>query len=625
MFFTRNKFRIQKRDIEPQEILLDKLSSKRDVEMGNFEVPVSNLIIKIILIIAIAMSIFLLSRTFSYQIINGQTFKEKSIRNQFIIKTINSGRGIIYDKNDKQLVYNTISFTLLCKKSKYSDNLLKQISDSLSLDYEELNNTRRNKDNDVIIIKDIPKDKLALVYGNIDLYIGCRVEKNIIREYLTGEHLSHLIGYEKEGEGMGVEFAYNEYLESSAGSIRKERDAVGKIISEDISELPKPGNNIHLNIDVNLQKKIKETLQKYLDDSQAKSASGIAIDPRNGKVLAMVSLPGFDNNIFSKGVSSLEWQKILDDPRTPFLNRTIGGLYPAASTIKPFIAMAALEHEIIKPSDVLYCPQQLCLPNPYSGVDECFVDWRAHSNSNMYQAIAQSVNPYFYKIAGGYKDFKGLGIVRLSEYLSQFPFGRRTGIDIAGEVQGVMPTPEYKKEKYGTNWSLGDTYNLAIGHGYVQVTPIQIAMSTAVIANRGTLYKPQIINYVTDQQGNVIKTFENKPIIKDFLKNRVLEPVRQGMRETVSSGMGTAHMLDNLPVMAACKTGTAQTPRSNYFDIWISIFAPYEEPEIVLVLLGEDVRSKNFFVLNSSYEVLKWYFKGDEIEVKKEIINATIE
>lgn len=596
------------KDIEPQEVLLDKLAFKKEVEMGQFEVPISNPMIKSFWVIFLVLFLFLFARVFQYQVIQGKTYTDRSEKNQYIKKIINSGRGIIYDRNNKQLVYNTISFDLFCAQSDFNDNLLRKISQDLNQEEAKIRENIKNKDNDIIVIKGIPQEALALAYSQIDNYKGCRIEKNIIREYLPGEHLSHIIGYAKENEGMGVEFAYNDYLKSDPGIIQKERDAKGQILNENVASLPEPGNNIVLTIDNDLQEKISRMLTNYVNQSGAISASGVAMDPRNGDVLALVSVPGFDNNIFSKGVSSDDWKKIQEDKRHPFFNRPIAGLYPAASTIKPFIAMAALEYGIVTPNSVLDCPTKICLPNPYSGTEECFPDWRPHGSADLNKAISESVNPYFYKITGGYKEFKGMGIQKAVDYISQFNFGKKTGIDIPGEVDGVLPDPEWKKNNLGEKWSLGDTYNFAIGHGFVQVTPLQIANGISAIANNGTLYKPQIVKKVIDQEGNTIKEFPPQKIKENFIKSEALKSVQSAMRQTAASPNATAHMLNSLPVMVAAKTGTAQAAKEGYYHLWNVTYGPFEDPEIVLVLLVENVRGTNYLVLPSTYEILRWYF-----------------
>ena len=271
------------KDIEPQEVLLDKLAFKKEVEMGQFEVPISNPMIKSFWVIFLVLFLFLFARVFQYQVIQGKTYTDRSEKNQYIKKIINSGRGIIYDRNNKQLVYNTISFDLFCAQSDFNDNLLRKISQDLNQEEAKIRENIKNKDNDIIVIKGIPQEALALAYSQIDNYKGCRIEKNIIREYLPGEHLSHIIGYAKENEGMGVEFAYNDYLKSDPGIIQKERDAKGQILNENVASLPEPGNNIVLTIDNDLQEKISRMLTNYVNQSGAISASGVAMDPRNGE------------------------------------------------------------------------------------------------------------------------------------------------------------------------------------------------------------------------------------------------------------------------------------------------------------------------------------------------------
>ncbi len=597
------------KDLEPQEILLDALSAKREVEMGRFEVPLSQMILKIIFGIFLLLSFFLIARAYQYQVVDYAKYNQLSSRNQFIRKYLNSNRGIIYDRNYKQIVLNTVTFDIVCDKPKFNDEKLEKIALLIKKDKEELKKNLKDANNEITVYKNLSQDDLVLAYAQIADVPDCQVAKREVRQYQDAMDFAHIIGYKKdEGTGMGLEYEYDEFLKTTPVQIRQERDAHGKILSEERIEAPEPGKNLVLNIDYDLQKKIYQIMSQKISEIGAPSGAGIAIDPRDGSVLAMVAIPGFDNNLFSKGMKQEEWEKLITDRRNPLMNRAIAGYYPAASTIKPFIAYAALKEGIVNEHSVLDCPQELCLVNPYSGKKLCFVDWKYHGSADLNKAIAESVNPYFYKVTGGWDKFKGMGIDKLTKYLDLFNFGKETGIDIKGEKAGNLPTPEWKEKKYDQKWSVGDTYNLSIGHGFIQTTPIQIANAYVPLANGGTMYKPHIVQKIVDQDKNVIKEIQPEIVKKDFLDPVVLEKVRKAMIETVNSPAGTAHVLSNLPVQAAGKTGTGETSRDGRYDIWISIFAPYENPEIVLVLIAQEVPSGRFFVGPASYEILNWYF-----------------
>jgi len=482
------------KDLEPQEILLDALSAKREVEMGCFEVPLSQMILKIIFAIFVLLSLVLVVKAYQYQIVDYAKYNQLSSRNQFIKRYLNSNRGIIYDRNYKQIVLNTVTFDITCAKADFDDAKLERIATLVKKDFNELKSGLKDLNNEIVVYKNLSQDDLVLAYAQIADVSGCQVAKREVRQYQDAIDFAHIIGYKKdEGTGMGLEYEYDEYLKTTPVQIRQERDARGKILSEERIEAPEPGKNLVLNIDYDLQKKIYAVLNKGIVDTGSPSGAGIAIDPRDGSVLAMVAIPGFDNNLFSKGMKQEDWEKLISDKRNPLMNRAIAGYYPAASTIKPFIAYAALKEGIVTEHSVLDCPQELCLVNPYSGKKLCFVDWKYHGSADLNRAIAESVNPYFYKVTGGWDKFKGMGVDKLDTYLALFNFGKETGIDIKGEKAGNLPTPAWKEAKYNQKWTVGDTYNLSIGHGFIQTTPIQVANAYVPIANGGTMYRPHIV------------------------------------------------------------------------------------------------------------------------------------
>jgi len=355
-------------------------------------------------------------------------------------------------------------------------------------------------------------------------------------------------------------------------------------------------------------------------------------------VLASVSLPGFDNNLFSRGISSEELKALKENPLKHQLKRAIGGLYPTGSAIKPFIALAALEENIIDPQKELYCPLELCVPNQYNPEEaECFSDNSFHGWTNFKRAIAESVNPYFFMLGGGYKAPKstspfyderlprnqeGLGARRIEQYLKLFGFGTSTKVDLPGELSGRIPTPEWKEQYFSTaegrKWYLGDTYNLSIGQGYFLATPLQLALAVSVIANGGVLFEPQFTNKIIEAETGAVREVPAEVVRKDFLKQENLRLVREAMREAVRSPAGSAYLLNSLPVKVAAKTGTAQThPSKEVYHNWITVFAPYDNPEIVLVVLAEKVQGLQVVAKRVANEILYWYFtRGQQVSAE---------
>ncbi|MDD5638480.1 MAG: penicillin-binding transpeptidase domain-containing protein, partial [Candidatus Pacebacteria bacterium] len=306
-------------------------------------------------------------------------------------------------------------------------------------------------------------------------------------------------------------------------------------------------------------------------------------------------------------------KNILEDKDNPLFNRAVSAQYPTGSIIKPLISSAALEEKIISPEKKINCQGKITILNPYNPEKETIKkDWTTHGLTDMRKAIAESCNVYFYTIGGGYKDQIGLGPTKIKKYLELFGWGNKTGIDIFSESKGFIPTPQWKKEFKGENWYNGDTYNLSIGQGDILITPLQVALSYSAIANNGILFKPLIVKEIIDENKNIIQ--ENKPQIirENFTDKENLKVVREGMRMTVTAKnapLASAPSLNDLPVKVAAKTGTAETGKNNYLHKWITVFAPYDNPEIVLTIVIEDIPDTQPTTIPIAKEVLNWYFK----------------
>jgi len=363
-------------------------------------------------------------------------------------------------------------------------------------------------------------------------------------------------------------------------------------------------------LDFGLQEKIEVELSKALKNSGTKKGIAIALDPKTGGVLALVSIPSFDNNIFSQKVSEEEWEELKNDPEKPLFNRAISGIgYPTGSTIKPLIATAALEEKIIWPQKSINCQGEIVVENPWYDPEHpelaqkewVYHDWTVHGLTNMKGAIAESCNIYFYTVGGGHRGFEGLGPEKIIKWLELFNWGKTTGIDLPGEGKGILP-------EIDRDWRLGNTYHLSIGQGAFSITPLQVVTAFSAIANGGTLYKPVIAKEIWDLNKNVVAKIESQILRENFIKEENLEIVREGMRQAVTSPSGSAFILNSLPVSCATKTGTAQTAKEDVYHSWVSVFAPYEEPEIVLTIMVEEVPGLQVVVLPIVKEVLNWYF-----------------
>lgn len=618
--FRDKKIKLFKKEIEPQEVLLDKLAQKREEELGiskrKLEVPVLNKTLIRFLIFSLLLFTFLFARTFQLKALEGKKFSKLAEQNKFIIYSIRASRGVIYDKSLNQLVFNQPSFDLICKKADLPRSeeerakVIKKVSSIIKKDFKLLEKEIEDSQKPTIQIAEHLDHRTLIIFeAKKNQLPGFQIKNNTVREYWEGPTFSHIIGYKrKNGEETGLEKTYDQILREKPGKILTERDARGNIISKKIVSLPESGKSIVLWLDSKLQKKTEEELKKELKKIGAKAAGAIALDPKTGGVMALVSIPNFDNNLFSKGrMTKEEWEEIQKNPLNPLLNRVVSGQYPTGSIIKPLIASAVLEEKIISPNKKIYCHGKITIPNPWQRTHPyVFHDWEVHGPTDIRKAIAESCNVYFYTVGGGYKDQKGLGPSRIKKYLKLFGWGEKTGIDLPKETVGFIPDKNWKEKKLGENWWDGDTYNLSIGQGFLRITPLEVASSFLPIANGGKLLKLKLLKEIVDSKKNMIEEIKPEIIRENFIDQKNLQIVKEGMRGSVT--YGTSKILNELPVKVAAKTGTAQTSRPGYYHNWITVFAPYEDPKIVLTIFIENVKGMQVTAAPVAKSILEWYF-----------------
>jgi penicillin-binding protein 2 len=619
------------REVEPHEVILDKLAQRKERELGisakKIETPLMRIILYGFFAGIIVLFSLLFIRTFQLQVFQNKDFLAQAEENKYIFYQIKAERGVIYDRNLEQLVFNRPSFDVFLDKSKLPQleqekiQVLKEVSQILNIDLKDIENKIQNSGDTILeISRDIDHQMLIVFETKISELPGFWVENKSKREYLNGEDLAHILGYlgKIKAEEMGsradwtysildyvgrsgLESYYEETLRKNPGKVQVEKDVRGNIISKETVSLPEPGESLVLYLDLALQKKIKEELEKKLKDVGSIHGAAVALDPKTGGVLALVSLPSFNNNAFSQGDQKGIGQ-ILQDKKEPLFNLAVSGLFPTGSAIKPLIASAALEEKIISPEKKIYSPGYIEVPNRYDPkIIYKFLDQASPNWYDMRGAIAVSSNVYFYTVGGGFGNQEGLGPTRIKKYLELFGWGGKTGIDLPGEVQGLVPSPEWKKEVKKEGWWDGDTYNMSIGQGNILATPLQLASAYVAIANGGKLFQPQIVRAVVDGQ-----EFAPEIIRENFIKPENLQVVREGMRQAVTAG--SAVILNDLPVKAAAKTGTAETGKQNIYHKWITVFAPYDDPQIVLTIMVENVPGLQTTVLPVAKEVLNWYF-----------------
>ena len=533
-----------------------------------------------------------------------------------------------------------------------------------------------------VVVQQVSYDAMQSVAVQVTKLRGVSVSPEPMRHYVDGSLYSHLLGYvgqiseeqylaaqEKYGEDAnpyekgdkvgkaGLEATLDEQLRGKKGVQSMIVNSHEQVVSEVAYQAPITGNNVTLTLDSNLQKSVTQALHKGLDSAKVKAGVAIVVRVDDGQVLAMVSLPSYDNNLFTGGIRQQEFDALTQDPTLPLFNRAISGAYPPGSTFKMITAAAALQEGVVNVDTKLVCPGLIQVPlSTNENSRTPFRDWRpqGHGTINVVEALTVSSDVFFYIVTGPRQEdnvvkksdgtreitwlryyvpgvrqpteFNGLGIERLHNYASAFGLGKKTGIDLPGETDGLAPNPEWKTDRDPVNgWSLGDTLFTAIGQGDNLVTPLQLVNVTAAVANGGTLYKPQLVQKITGPNGEVVQDYQPQVLGKVPVSPENLAIVREGMRQVVvNKAKGTAASHITLKSFEwAGKTGTAEFGEPIRIEkgkevrrahAWFTAFAPYDKPEIAVVVLlegGEESLEGSTFAVPVTDEILKAYFKVD--------------
>lgn len=569
-------------------------------------------------------------RVFYLSIIKGSEYQAAALRNSLRALVLPAPRGIVYDISGKPLVRNvpSIDMVLIPADIPTDSEAREKIRMTLSHDFgiedvllaEILSRIDMRSTLPILLKEKLTQEETLLFLSRSHNFPGVSLYKTTERNYLDSLIFSHVLGYEgkirKEelvahpeylltdsiGK-QGLEKSYESMLRGKHGFERVEVDAFGKIKKALGIVQPIPGNDLILNIDADLQKKTFDSLQAILEKNELKRAAAVIIDPRSGAVRALVSLPSFDNNLFSGGISGEEYKKLIEDPSEPLFNRAVSGEYPPGSTIKPVLAAAALREGVVNEHTQIESRGGISIGKFFFG------DWKVHGFTDIRRAIAVSSDVFFYSIGGGYGNINGLGMDRMKKYEELFGYGQKTGIDVFGEADGLIPNAEWKQQKIGERWYIGDTYHASIGQGFVTATPLQVLNSIVAIANGGTLYEPRIVSQIRSADGK-ITAVAPKVIRQDFMDKDILRIVREGMRETVTEG--TAQSLNDMPVAIAGKTGTAQFGSAEKTHGWFVSFAPYEDPELAMIVLVEGQGDEGYNAVPVTKEVYQWYFNREK-------------
>ncbi len=607
----------------------DAIMTVTEKEKALIETPFKRKGLSLIWYFILLAMFFILGRVFYLDVIEGKYYTDVSRENRIRNIIIKAPRGNILDKFGRVLARNSPSIdavvmpNYLPKDSQDKKILAEKVAGILNMNsgnVEILFLSQNEKSSEQILLKEnISQDQALILAEKTAELPGIYIEKTAIRNYEDSAIFSPVIGYDGKitKEEMdknesylmtdyigktGLEKSYEKELRGTYGAQQIEINSIGEVKKNLGSISPRAGNDLILNIDQELQKKIYDSLSAVLEDTKTRTAAAVAIDPSTGGILAMVSFPSYDNNLFAGGIGSEDYKKLISDKDFPLLNRATSGEYPPGSTIKMAVAVAALSEKTISAETTVTDSSGAINIGAWR-----FGDWQTHGVVNVKDAIAKSCDVFFYAIGGGYANIPGLGMDRMKKYENLFGFGEATGVDLPGELKGFIPSEEWKLNYKKEKWYIGDSYHCAIGQGFVLATPLQLANYTATLANGGTLYSPKIVNQIRRNNGED-EYIQPEIVRKNFISQDIMQIIKDGMRQTITAG--TAQSLKDLPVAIAGKTGTAQFGEEDKTHAWFVSFAPFDDPKIAMVVLVEGGGEGHSSAVPVTKEVYQWYFGG---------------
>jgi penicillin-binding protein 2 len=561
-----------------------------------------------ILLIWISAAFLILGiRLFWLQVIKGEEFRKLSVNNSVRIQRLLPARGLIFDRNKRLVVDNRPSFNVkvVPKDAGSIDELLLKLGEIIEIREgasEELKKALvYTPFKAITIADDVDRDIVAKIETNQFFLPGTYISVEPKRDYLYPGTASHVIGYLGEADTdflkrknnipvrvgdyvgkSGIEKKFEDFLRGEYGGAQVEVNARGKIMQV-LNEVPAvPGDNLHLTIDLELQKHAVELLGE-------EAGSVVAMNPHTGEVLCMANTPSFNENLFVTGMTDSQWQELIQNPLRPLENKAIQGKYPPGSIFKMIPAAAGLEEGIITCDEKYFCSGR------YFYGDRFFRCWNqyGHGNVDIKQALVESCDVYFYKL--GVK----LGVDKLADYSRLFGLGSKTGIEIENEEAGIVPDSKWKMKRFGRSWQGGETLSVIIGQGYNLVTPLQMAVMTSAFANGGSLVKPFLVKKIVDSKGHTVKESAGS-VKKDLgIDEKYLEVINEGLDLVVNSPSGTGYSIKSDKIKIAGKTGTAQVVSSEKYKMskgkrkkwlphaWFIAFAPVENPKIAVAVLVE--------------------------------------
>lgn len=593
-----------------------------------------------------ALLLVLVARLFYLQVYNHNRYTTLSHNNRVNILPIAPTRGLIYDRNGVLLAENIPTFRLEIVPERVPDleKTLEEIGKLIEIRdvdlqrfRDSLKRTRRFKE--VPLRYRLNNTEVARIAVNRHRLPGVEINSRLSRHYPLGALTAHTVGYvgrinEQELRKLdasnysatshigkvGIEKTYEEELHGRVGFQQVETNARGRILRQLERTPPVPGRDLYLNIDVRLQKVAEEAFA-------GERGALVAIDPRDGSVLAMVSTPSYDPNLFVNGIDSKTYAALRDSPDRPLFNRAVRGRYPPGSTIKPIVGLAGLESGMVRPHEHVFCPGYYTL----EGDDWRYRDWKrsGHGPVTLHRSIVESCDVFYYDLA-----FK-LGIDRLSEYLGSFGFGQETGIDLVGESSGLMPSRQWKRAKRNKPWYPGETLITGIGQGFMLTTPLQLATFTGTLSVDGKRFRPRMVGAIEDPaSGETIERAPEPLTPVPVKKPRNWQLIRSAMKDVVHSAQGTARRIGyGIDYTVGGKTGTAQVfgieqgaryvaediaKRLRDHALFVS-FAPVEDPQIAIGVIVENGGSGGAVAAPVAGQVLGAYFEN--LKERPEVIS----
>ncbi len=547
-------------------------------------------LIAIVMVICLAV---LLVRVAWLQLVEGERYFLLSNNSRLRLLPLSPTRGVILDRKGEKLAGNEARFSLAVVPSNVADldELINDLSRVVQLDKEGVRKKLLSAPNPfrpVSLKKNLSMPLVTFLLEREEDFPGAVIVADPLRTYPFAETGSHLLGYVAEVSQeelalsssfapemgdlvgkMGIEKVYNRYLQGEKGGRQIEVDAHGRPLRTISEADPVSGYDTYLTVDLEMQKIAEEELG-------ARKGAVVIGDPHTGEILALVSSPSFNPGLFSRGLSREKWEELKNNPQDPLENRAVRGEYPPASTFKIVVAMAALENHRIGIKDTFFCPGY------YQVGNRVFKCWKegGHGRIALREAIIESCDVYFYQLG------LRVGVDEIARFANLFGMGERTGIDLASETQGLVPTRAWKRENRADSWYHGDTANLSIGQGYILASPLQMFRVISVVANGGYLIKPYLVKRIVDVRGKVVKENSQPSRKKIGLSSSNLKFMQRSLAGVVSEGTGWRAR--NETVSISGKTGTAQTSDEDRPHNWFLGYAPSDKPRLAVVVLVEN-------------------------------------